>query len=42
MKEQYKFTARELNEMEISNMPEREFKIMVIKTLTGLKSGGSQ
>ena len=33
MKEQDKITARELNEMEISNMPDREFKVMVIKIL---------
>ena len=33
MKEQDEVIARELNEMEISNTPDREFKIMVIKIL---------
>ena len=43
MKEQDKITAREQNETEISNMPDREFKAMVIKIFTGLeKSGGPQ
>ena len=37
MKEQNKTTARELNETVISSMPDREFKVMVIKILTGLK-----
>ena len=37
MKEQDKITARETNEMDISNMPDREFKVMVIKILTGLE-----
>ena len=37
MKEQDKITARDLSEMDISNMADREFKVMVIKTLTGLK-----
>lgn len=37
MKDQDKTTAKELN------MPDEEFKIMVIKILTGFeKSGGSQ
>ena len=36
MKKQDKSTARELNEMEICNMPEREFKVMIIKILTEL------
>jgi len=30
-----KITARELNEMEVNNMPDREFKVTVIKILTG-------
>ena len=44
MKEQDKTTARDLSEMEISNMPDREFKVMLIKILTGLekKGGGPQ
>ena len=33
MKEQDKITARDLNAVEISNMPEREFKVMVLKIL---------
>ena len=37
MKEQDKITVRELNEMALSNMPDREFKVMVIKILTGLE-----
>ena len=35
MKEQGKITARELNETEISNTSDREFKVVVIKILTG-------
>ena len=31
MKEQDKITAKELNETEISNLSDREFKTMVIK-----------
>ena len=37
MKEQVKITPRELNEIEISNMPDRKFKVMFIKILIGLK-----
>ena len=37
MKEQDKITARELNKMEIRNMPDREFKEMVIKIFTGIE-----
>ena len=33
MKGQYKTTARDLSEMEISNMPDREFKVIVLKIL---------
>ena len=32
-----KIIARELNKMEISNMPDREFKAMIIKIFTGLE-----
>ena len=39
MKQQDKITARELNEME-TNMLHGEFKIMVIKILTGLRKTG--
>ena len=37
MKEQDKTIARELSVTNISNMPDREFKIMIIKTFTGLE-----
>ena len=37
MKEQDKITATELDKSEISNMPDREFKVMITKTLTGLE-----
>ena len=33
--EQHKITARELNGTEISNTPDKEFKVMVKKILTG-------
>ena len=35
MKEQDKTTAKELNEMKVINISEKEFKVMVIKILTG-------
>ena len=34
MKEQDKITARNLGKTQISNMPDRQFKIMVIKIFT--------
>ena len=37
MKEQDKITERELNLMKIYNMPQREYKVMIIKKLTGLE-----
>ena len=37
MKEWDKITGRELCEKEISNIPDREFKVVVIKMLTGLQ-----
>ena len=37
MREQDKIIAKDLNKMEISNMPDREFQVMVIKILTGLE-----
>ena len=37
MKEQDKASEIKLNEMEISNMPEKTFKVMIIKMLTGLE-----
>ena len=38
MKEQDKFTAGDLNKREISNKSDKEFKIMIIKILTGLQT----
>ena len=37
MKEQDKTTARDLSKVDISNMFDREFKIIVIRILTGLE-----
>ena len=37
MKEKDKITARDLNEMQISNIPDREFKVTIIKILTGFE-----
>ncbi|VFV26099.1 Hypothetical predicted protein [Lynx pardinus] len=37
MKEQDKTSEKELNETEISNRPDKEFKVMVIKMLTKLR-----
>ena len=37
MKEQDKITAGGLNEIEVSNMPDIEFKEMAIKVFTGLE-----
>ena len=37
MKQQDKITARELNKTEISNMPEKEPEVMLIKILTELE-----
>ena len=36
MKEQDKIRTRELNKMYISNMLDREFKVMAMKVFTGL------
>ena len=36
MKEQDKAMARDLSEIFISNISDREFKVMIIKILTGL------
>ena len=33
MKEQDKTTARDLNKTDTSNMPDKEFKVMIIKVL---------
>lgn len=35
MKEQDKIITRDLNKMEISNVPDREYKVMVTKILNG-------
>ena len=40
MKEQSKATARDLSEAHISNMPDREFKVIIIRMLTGLEKSG--
>ena len=37
MKEQDKALARELSKTNISNMPDRTFKVMIIRILTGLE-----
>ena len=37
IKEKDKITARDPNEIGGNNMPDREFKVMVIKILTGLE-----
>ena len=36
MKEQSKTSERDLTDEEIANLPDREFKALVIKMLTGL------
>ena len=37
MKEQSIITAKELNKMEISNMPNREFKVIVMNILVDFR-----
>ena len=37
MKEQDKATARDLSQTDISNMPDREFKSLIIRILIGLE-----
>ena len=37
MKEQNKITARDLSEIGISNMPDKEFKVIIIKILIGFE-----
>ena len=39
IKEQDKAMARDLSDEDISNMTDREFKVMIIRILTGLKNG---
>ena len=36
MKEQYKTSETNLNKMEVSNLPDKDFKVMVIKMLIEL------
>ena len=36
IKEQDKSAEKDLKEMEISNLPDKEFKVMVVKMLTSL------
>ena len=36
MKEQDKTTDKQLNEMEIGNLPEKEFRIMIVKMIQDL------
>ena len=36
MKEQNKTPEKQLNEMEISNLPEKEFRIMIVKMIQDL------
>ena len=36
MKEQDKTPEKQLNEMEIGNLPEKEFRIMIVKMIQGL------
>ena len=40
MKEQDKVTTRDLSKRNVSNMPDREFKGMIIRILTGLEKRG--
>ena len=37
MKEQHKIIAREINEIEVSNITHREFKLVVIKVETRME-----
>ena len=37
MKEQDKTPEKQLNEMEISNLPEKEFRIMIVKMIHDLR-----
>ena len=37
MKEQDKTQERQLNEVEIGNLPEKEFRIMIVKMIQDLK-----
>ena len=37
MKEQDKFPGKQLNELETGNLPEKEFRIMIVKMIQDLK-----
>ena len=37
MKEQDKTSKKQLNEVEICNLPEKEFRIMIVKTIQDLR-----
>ena len=37
MKEQYKTPEKQLNEVEIGNLPEKEFRIMIMKMIQDLR-----
>ena len=37
MKEQDKNLEKQLNEVEIGNLPEKEFRIMIVKTIQSLR-----
>ena len=37
MKEQYKSPQEQLNEEEIGNLPEKEFRVMIVKLIQNLK-----
>ena len=37
MKEQDKTPEKQLNEVEISNLPEKEFRIMIVKVIQDLR-----
>ena len=37
MKEQDKILEKQLNEVEISNLPEKEFRIMIVKMILDLR-----
>ena len=42
MKEQDKTPEKQLNEMEIGNLPEKEFRIMIVKVIQDLRKGMEQ
>ena len=39
MKEQDKTPEKQLNEVEIDNLPEKEFRIMIVKMIQDLRKG---